>query len=66
LSGAFIHGFRYTTRALHRILEYRNHGVTWPHVTLPATELVPTIVKRINEASGSYQVDSTIRQTMSV
>lgn len=30
-AGGFIHGFRYTTQALHRILEHRMHRVEWPH-----------------------------------
>ena len=51
-SGGFIHGFRYTTRMVHRVLEQRNHGVAWPHRTYPITEIVPTMTKRINEASG--------------
>eukprot|EP00794_Sanderia_malayensis_P008736 gene8736-9669_t len=55
-AGGFIHGFRYTTRALHRILEHRNHGVKWPHLTLPNTELLNTLTKRLNEASGTYQM----------
>jgi len=55
-AGGFIHGFRYTTRALHHVLEYRNHGVEWPHVTLPFTEILNTLTKRLNEASGIYQM----------
>lgn len=30
-AGGFIHGFRYTTQALHRVLEHRMHDVPWPH-----------------------------------
>ena len=52
-SGGFIHGFRYTVRALHRLLEWRNHGVKWPSVTLPATGLLDYMVKRMNEMSVS-------------
>ncbi|XP_015768238.1 PREDICTED: FAD-dependent oxidoreductase domain-containing protein 2-like [Acropora digitifera] len=55
-AGGFIHGFRYTARALHQILEWRNHKVTWPYITVPLTELVNVIIKRINEASGIYQM----------
>ncbi|XP_068672051.1 FAD-dependent oxidoreductase domain-containing protein 2-like [Montipora foliosa] len=55
-AGGFIHGFRYTARSLHHILEWRNHKVTWPHITVPVTELVNVIIKRINEASGIYQM----------
>lgn len=59
-AGGFIHGFRYTARALHHIMEYKHHGVEWPHVKLPITELLNTIIKRINEASGFYQMFSVL------
>lgn len=55
-AGGFIHGFRYTTRSLHKILEWRNHQVQWPHLTLSNTELMNTFTKRLNEASGIYQM----------
>ncbi|XP_072035776.1 FAD-dependent oxidoreductase domain-containing protein 2-like [Amphiura filiformis] len=55
-AGGFIHGFRYTARALHNILEWRNHQVPWPSVRQPITELLNHIIKRINEASGTYQM----------
>ncbi|XP_070580581.1 FAD-dependent oxidoreductase domain-containing protein 2-like [Ptychodera flava] len=55
-AGGFIHGFRYTTRALHRLLEQRNHRVPWPSVTQSITHLLDHIIKRINEASGIYQM----------
>ena len=49
-AGAFIHGYRYTTRTLHRMLEWRNHGVKWPHVTFHnLIDLIPHILKRLNE-----------------
>lgn len=31
-SGGFVHGFRYTARALFKLLEQKNHGVPWPRV----------------------------------
>lgn len=55
-AGGFIHGFRYTTRMVHRLLEHKHHGMAWPHESYPITEIVPTMVKRINEASGTYQM----------
>ncbi|CAD5126214.1 DgyrCDS14383 [Dimorphilus gyrociliatus] len=56
-AGGFIHGYRYTTRALHRLLEWKNHGVVWPHQPAePFNQLVPWIVKRVNEASAPYQM----------
>ncbi|XP_038065609.1 FAD-dependent oxidoreductase domain-containing protein 2-like [Patiria miniata] len=59
-AGGFIHGFRYTARALFRILEVRYQSVPWPSVRLPITELVNHIIKRINEASGTYQMFSVL------
>ena len=41
-------------RTLHRVLEWRNHKVVWPHVTVPIVEVVNVILKRINEASVSF------------
>ncbi|XP_077490113.1 FAD-dependent oxidoreductase domain-containing protein 2-like [Amblyomma americanum] len=55
-AGGFIHGFRYTARALHRLLEWKNHGVPWPSERRPLAQLVDAIVTRINEASGIYQM----------
>jgi hypothetical protein len=55
-AGGFIHGFRYTARALHRILELKNHGVSWPSKTGHIADLIPVILKRINEGSGIYQM----------
>ena len=55
-SGGFIHGFRYTSRALHRILEYRYHRVQWPSKVFSARSLVNYLIKRINEADGIYQM----------
>ncbi|XP_062607812.1 FAD-dependent oxidoreductase domain-containing protein 2-like [Saccostrea cucullata] len=55
-AGGFIHGFRYTARALHHLLEWRYHQVPWPSITAPITQIENTIVKRLNEASGMYQM----------
>ncbi|XP_005100558.2 FAD-dependent oxidoreductase domain-containing protein 2 [Aplysia californica] len=55
-AGGFIHGFRYTARALHRLLEWRYEGVRWPSFTVPRSQLLNVIVKRVNEASGTYQM----------
>jgi hypothetical protein len=38
-------------RALHRILEWKNHGVEWYHHEIPTVGVLNMIVKRINEAS---------------
>ncbi|CAL9693465.1 unnamed protein product [Knipowitschia caucasica] len=55
-AGGFVHGFRYTVRAVHRILEHRYHGRPWPSTKLSSTQLLPWILKRVNEASGPYQM----------
>ncbi|CAN8030851.1 unnamed protein product, partial [Ixodes persulcatus] len=55
-SGGFIHGFRYTTRVLHRLLEFKHEGVPWPSTRGPLVDLVSAVMKTINEASGIYQM----------
>ncbi|XP_023813525.1 FAD-dependent oxidoreductase domain-containing protein 2 [Oryzias latipes] len=55
-AGGFIHGFRYTARAVHRVLEHRYHGNAWPSINLSTTQLLSWILKRISEASGPYQM----------
>uniref|UniRef100_A0A8C3WDV8 FAD-dependent oxidoreductase domain-containing protein 2 n=1 Tax=Catagonus wagneri TaxID=51154 RepID=A0A8C3WDV8_9CETA len=59
-AGGFIHGFRYTARAVHRLLEQRHHGVAWPATEHPVTQLASAIIRRINEASGLYQMFSVL------
>ncbi|XP_003783300.1 FAD-dependent oxidoreductase domain-containing protein 2 [Otolemur garnettii] len=59
-AGGFIHGFRYTVRAVHRLLEHRHHGITWPSTELPITQLTNSIIRRVNEASGLYQMFSVL------
>lgn len=59
-AGGFIHGFRYTVRAVHRLLEHRHHGVAWPSTELPTSQLTSAIVRRVNEASGLYQMFSVL------
>ncbi|XP_072299588.1 FAD-dependent oxidoreductase domain-containing protein 2 [Eucyclogobius newberryi] len=55
-AGGFVHGFRYTVQAVHRVLEHRYHGQLWPSTKLFSTQLLPWILKRVNEASGLYQM----------
>ncbi|CAK0849850.1 unnamed protein product, partial [Prorocentrum cordatum] len=72
-AGGFVHGFRYTARALFRFLEEKNHGVAWPSTPIilhapsadagPCTgldELLHKLSNRINEASGPYQMFQTL------
>uniref|UniRef100_UPI0037E93EA2 FAD-dependent oxidoreductase domain-containing protein 2 n=1 Tax=Semicossyphus pulcher TaxID=241346 RepID=UPI0037E93EA2 len=55
-AGGFIHGFRYTARAVHRLLEWLYHSNPWPSNKLLMTQLQPWILKRVDEASGPYQM----------
>ncbi|XP_012723313.2 FAD-dependent oxidoreductase domain-containing protein 2 [Fundulus heteroclitus] len=55
-AGGFVHGFRYTARAVHRLLEHRYHGNPWPSTRLMTTQLTSWILKRVGEASGPYQM----------
>jgi len=56
-TSGFIHGFRYGTRALHRILEQRGHDRPWPSHDLPAVEgeLAAAVVERVNRTSALWQ-----------
>lgn len=63
-AGGFIHGFRYTARTLNRYLEVRNHGVPWPHVKIPMTNILHHVIKRINEAAGIYQMFQVLGDIM--
>eukprot|EP00656_Telonema_subtile_P053101 TRINITY_DN757_c0_g1_i17.p1 TRINITY_DN757_c0_g1~~TRINITY_DN757_c0_g1_i17.p1 ORF type:complete len:687 (-),score=120.94 TRINITY_DN757_c0_g1_i17:110-2170(-) len=61
-AGGFIHGFRYTARALFRVLEAKYQQVRWPAKHTLACEVqgldtaVDWILSRINTASGPYQM----------
>ncbi|KAF1379123.1 hypothetical protein PFLUV_G00172800 [Perca fluviatilis] len=55
-AGGFVHGFRYTVRAVHRVLEQRYHSNPWPSTKLLTTQLQSWILKRVGEASGPYQM----------
>eukprot|EP00928_Gymnodinium_smaydae_P027752 TRINITY_DN21354_c0_g1_i1.p1 TRINITY_DN21354_c0_g1~~TRINITY_DN21354_c0_g1_i1.p1 ORF type:complete len:539 (+),score=90.37 TRINITY_DN21354_c0_g1_i1:112-1728(+) len=60
-AGGFIHGFRYTARALHRALR-REEGLGWPNRTFELNslqgqqKLMRHIWLRTNEAAGPYQM----------
>ncbi|MFC1436184.1 NAD(P)-binding domain-containing protein [Streptacidiphilus sp. N1-3] len=56
-TSGFIHGFRYGTRALHRILEQRHHDRPWPSRELPvkAGDLAEAVVERVNRTSALWQ-----------
>ncbi|KAJ7992751.1 hypothetical protein DPEC_G00281920 [Dallia pectoralis] len=55
-AGGFIHGFRYTVRAVHRVLEQRYHSNPWPAIKLSVSQLQSWLLRRVNEASGPYQM----------
>ncbi|XP_068575245.1 FAD-dependent oxidoreductase domain-containing protein 2 isoform X2 [Cebidichthys violaceus] len=55
-AGGFVHGFRYTVRSVHRVLEQRYHSNPWQSTKLSTAHLQSWILKRINEASGPYQM----------
>ncbi|XP_051904744.1 FAD-dependent oxidoreductase domain-containing protein 2 [Hippocampus zosterae] len=55
-AGGFVHGFRYTVRAVHHLLEQRYHRTPWPTTRLSTTQLLSAILKRVGEASGPYQM----------
>ncbi|KAK8726906.1 hypothetical protein OTU49_010120, partial [Cherax quadricarinatus] len=57
-AGGFIHGFRYTVRALHRLLEWRHEGQRWPVTSYATRDLLNVLVRRMNEASAPYQMSA--------
>ncbi len=56
-ASAFIHGFRYNTRALFRMLEARYHHRDWPSREIEPTPegLVDAALDRLNRSSGIWQ-----------
>ncbi|WP_051707321.1 MULTISPECIES: NAD(P)-binding domain-containing protein [unclassified Streptomyces] len=53
----FIHGFRYTVRALHRGLRQRHDGVPWPTTVLgdDTERAVDAVITRVNRSSALWQ-----------
>ncbi|WP_217169523.1 NAD(P)-binding domain-containing protein [Streptomyces sp. AC512_CC834] len=56
-TNGFIHGFRYSARALHRVLGSRHLGTPWPARTLTATPeaIADAVIDRVNRSSGLWQ-----------
>jgi thioredoxin reductase len=56
-TNGFIHGFRYSARALKRILDVRYHDRPWPATPLEATPeaLTDAIIARITRTSALWQ-----------
>ncbi len=55
-SSSFIHGFRYNIRALHRILEQRNHRRAWPSIEVGSwpEDVISMIIQRLNRSSALW------------
>ncbi len=56
-TSGFIHGFRYNIRALHRILEHKNHDSTWPCYVqkIVPNHLMNMVIDRVNKTSALWQ-----------
>jgi thioredoxin reductase len=56
-SSGFIHGFRYNVRALHRLLEAKHHGRSWPARPVEPTPegLLEAALARLNRSSALWQ-----------
>jgi len=54
-SGAFIHGFRYLTRALFHIFQNEKFGKEWSSDIVRYDNMCDYIIKRLNSSSSIYQ-----------
>jgi len=64
-AGGFIHGFRYTSRALVRYLNVKNHGGTWSNVILSGRRnAFEHALARINTVSSLYQMYGVLADVM--
>ncbi len=56
-TSAFIHGFRYNSRALYHIFNKKYHNVEWPRRTLTQAPVALTsaVIERINRTSALWQ-----------
>ena len=59
-TSGFIHGFRYNSKSLFKILSKRNEGVDWPEVPLKkcSSSLTQKILTRVNQSGGLWQQPS--------
>jgi thioredoxin reductase len=68
----FIHGYRYTVRALFRMLEHRYHGVPMPNeeFDLKSVEdlrrLAEHMIRRISLSSGLYEAYGILCDTLTI
>ncbi|ONI74954.1 pyridine nucleotide-disulfide oxidoreductase [Actinosynnema sp. ALI-1.44] len=67
-TSGFIHGFRYTVKALHRILERKIEDREWPYVPLAADAkaLSDAIIARVNRSSALWQQFSKLGDLITV
>jgi thioredoxin reductase len=67
-TNGFIHGFRYATRALHRILLSRHHDTPWPSAPVEATPeaITDAIIARINVSSALWQQFGVLADVVTV
>jgi thioredoxin reductase len=67
-TSGFIHGFRYGTRALHRVLGARHHATPWPATTLDATPeaITDAVIARINRSSALWQQFAVLGDVVTV
>jgi cation diffusion facilitator CzcD-associated flavoprotein CzcO len=67
-TSGFIHGFRYGVRALHRILEQRHEGRSWPRQELePQPQaLADAMIARVNRSSALWQLFAFMADTVVV
>jgi thioredoxin reductase len=64
----FIHGFRYTVRALNHIIEQRDHAVPWPYQEIPGTPegLAEAVLNRVNRSSALWQQFSVMADVLTL
>ena len=57
-AGGFIHGFRYTAKALARILNTKIDKLEWPskYISIAPQDVIEIVRERINHASSLYQM----------
>ncbi|MDG4830050.1 NAD(P)-binding domain-containing protein [Solwaraspora sp. WMMD1047] len=67
-TNGFIHGFRYTVRALYHILERRHHDQPWParKVLAEAEPMADAIIERVNRSSALWQQFGVLADVLTV
>lgn len=67
-SGGFIHGFRYTSRALHRWVGETNEKKMWPMTAVRRhpKAITERVMERVGTSSGLYQMFSELTELLVV